>query len=203
MLKEDGLVPIAGRSVAFTLGAQACNGVTDVTGTAHCSILVGSVLGSVPITANFIGDAFYLPSSDHATAIVFAFPSRWRIRRRRCERRGRRDADLVEPQLGRANALSGGGAPPSFKGFAGTVSLPTSTPPAPAADRGRPSPGNSSSPPGTIPSFMGVLVAGTSAKSGSAISGNTASIVVVQVNPGYGPNPGHPGTGTVVAVYCQ
>jgi hypothetical protein len=40
------------------------------------------------------------------------------------------------------------------------------------------------------------------AKSGSATSGDTASIVVVQTNPGYAPNPGHPGTGTVVAQYC-
>ena len=50
---------------------------------------------------------------------------------------------------------------------------------------------------------MGVLVASTATKSGPQISGNTFRIVVVKVNPGYGPNPGHPGTGTIVAEFCH
>ena len=49
---------------------------------------------------------------------------------------------------------------------------------------------------------MGVLVASGVDKSGNTISGGVTSIVVVQVAPGYAGNPGHPGTGTVVAVYC-
>jgi hypothetical protein len=36
-------------------------------------------------------------------------------------------------------------------------------------------------------------------QSGSTISGDTVHIVVVQTKPGYQPDPGHPGTGTVVA----
>jgi hypothetical protein len=36
-------------------------------------------------------------------------------------------------------------------------------------------------------------------RAGSAITGKIAHIVVVQTNPGYQPNPGHPGTGTIVA----
>ena len=64
VLKEDGLVPIAGRTVDFTLGAQACSGVTNGSGVASCIIAVSSTLGgSIPITANFTGDAFYLPVS--------------------------------------------------------------------------------------------------------------------------------------------
>jgi hypothetical protein len=39
-------------------------------------------------------------------------------------------------------------------------------------------------------------------KSGSQISGNTVHIVVVKVDPGYQPNPGHAGTGTVEAQVC-
>jgi hypothetical protein len=63
-------------------------------------------------------------------------------------------------------------------------------------------PGNSSAPPsGPLPAFMGVIVADTISKSGRAIAGDTVHIVVVQVAPGYGPNPGDPGTGKVVAVY--
>jgi hypothetical protein len=50
---------------------------------------------------------------------------------------------------------------------------------------------------------MGVLVASTATKSGNTISGNTVSIVVVKVNPGYDPNSGSPGTGTLVATFCN
>jgi hypothetical protein len=50
---------------------------------------------------------------------------------------------------------------------------------------------------------MGVVVSSTINKSGSDISGNVPEIVVVKTNAGYAPNPGHPGTGSVVAVYCH
>jgi hypothetical protein len=49
---------------------------------------------------------------------------------------------------------------------------------------------------------MGVIVTSHAAKSGSRISGNTVHIVVVRVDPGYQPNPGHAGTGTVVIQVC-
>jgi hypothetical protein len=49
---------------------------------------------------------------------------------------------------------------------------------------------------------MGVIVASGTSQSGSTITGNTVHIVVVQTNPGYQANPGHEGTGTVVATYC-
>ena len=39
-------------------------------------------------------------------------------------------------------------------------------------------------------------------KQGSTISGTILHIVVVQVDPGYGPDPGHAGTGTIVATIC-
>jgi hypothetical protein len=39
-------------------------------------------------------------------------------------------------------------------------------------------------------------------KSGSTINGTWAKIVVVKTDPGYQPNPGHPGTGTIVATFC-
>jgi hypothetical protein len=49
---------------------------------------------------------------------------------------------------------------------------------------------------------MGVIVTSAASKSGSAISGDTPHIVVVKTNPGYLPDPGHPGTGTVVSQVC-
>ena len=49
---------------------------------------------------------------------------------------------------------------------------------------------------------MGVIVSSSITKSGSTISGNTPDIVVVKTNSGYAPDPGHAGTGTVVAQVC-
>jgi hypothetical protein len=100
-------------------------------------------------------------------------------------------------QWAKENSLSGGGAPPSFKGFAKNPAMPSCG--TPWSSR----PGNSSRPPsGPLPADMGVIVSSTITKSGSQISGNTQHIVVVKVDPGYQPNPGHPGTGTVEAQFC-
>jgi hypothetical protein len=65
-------------------------------------------------------------------------------------------------------------------------------------------PGNSAPPPpgSSIPSFMGVVVSSQITKSGNTISGDGPRIVVVQTDAGYQPDPGHPGTGTVVATFC-
>jgi hypothetical protein len=47
-----------------------------------------------------------------------------------------------------------------------------------------------------------VIVTSSYSKSGSTISGDTVHIVVVKTDAGYQPNPGHPGTGTVVQQAC-
>ena len=91
-----------------------------------------------------------------------------------------------------------GGAPSAFKGFA---DKPSSTPPS-CGGTWTTSPGNSASPVDTVPAYMGVAVSSSILKNGSVISGNIISIVVVVTDPGYGPNPGHPGTGTIIATYC-
>ena len=63
--------------------------------------------------------------------------------------------------------------------------------------------GGDSPPPATsVPSYMGVVVAGSATKSGSPISGNSVHIVVVKVDPSYAPNPMSHGTGTIVATFC-
>jgi hypothetical protein len=49
---------------------------------------------------------------------------------------------------------------------------------------------------------MAVIVSSSIGKSGSAISGDDVHVLIVQVNPGYGPQPSTPGTGTVVAQLC-
>jgi hypothetical protein len=100
-------------------------------------------------------------------------------------------------QWWRLNSPSGGPAPSSFKGFALSPKTPA------CGTNWSARPGNSSRlPAGPLPAYMGVIVTSQAAQSGSAISGDTVHIVVVKTNPGYQPNPGHPGTGTVVAQVC-
>jgi len=100
-------------------------------------------------------------------------------------------------QWWKLNSLSGGTAPASFKGFANEVE-------GGCGGRYTTDPGNSSDPPeGLLPPFIEVLVSSTVTKKGKVISGDVTAIVLVATNPGYRPNPGHAGTGTVVGVVCS
>jgi sugar lactone lactonase YvrE len=102
-------------------------------------------------------------------------------------------------QWAKQNSLSGGPAPRDFKGFAATLST---TPPA-CGSTWTSGPGNSTAPPGSVPSTMAVVVASRITQAGSTMSGNVTEIVIVKTNPGYQPDPGHVGTGTVVGLVCQ
>jgi uncharacterized repeat protein (TIGR01451 family) len=203
VLTEDGSVPIAGRLVSLTLGsggaAQSCSATTDGTGTGKCDISpVAQPLGPGTVAAGFAGDVFYLPASDGKATLIFAFLTSGSF-----VVGDKSDTGAVTfwgaPWAG-ANSLSGGGAPDSMKGFADTLS---STPPQCGGSwTGRP--GNSSAPPDApLPSYMAVLASSSVDKSGPTISGNIVAIVIVKTDPGYEPNPGHAGTGTVVAVLCH
>jgi hypothetical protein len=100
-------------------------------------------------------------------------------------------------QWWKLNSLSGGAAPASFKGFE------KSPPAVTCGTNWTTSPGNSPPPPsGPLPALIAVIVSSSIGKSGPTISGDTVQIVLVQTNPGYQPNPGHAGTGTVVARLC-
>jgi hypothetical protein len=50
---------------------------------------------------------------------------------------------------------------------------------------------------------MNVIAASSITESGSVINGNSRKMVIIQTDPGYGPDPGHTGTGTVTAVICD
>jgi hypothetical protein len=102
-------------------------------------------------------------------------------------------------QWAKNNHPSGGAAPNAFKGFADTT---TTTPPA-CGNTWTARPGNNSRPPARpLPTDMVVIVASKVTQKGSTISGNILHLVVVKVNPGYAPNPGHAGTGKVEGVVC-
>lgn len=93
------------------------------------------------------------------------------------------------------NPLSTGLAPAAFKGFADNASATCGSP-------WTTNPGNSSHPQATVSGLVPMIVASEISQSGSVISGDTAEVVLVQVDPGYAPDPGHPGNGTVEAVVC-
>jgi hypothetical protein len=92
--------------------------------------------------------------------------------------------------------MTGGLSPASFKGFENGNRSPW------CGQTWTTRPGNSSKPPSTIPAVMAVIVSSHITKSGPTISGNIVEIVLVRTDRGYGPNPGHAGTGTIIARVC-
>lgn len=204
-LTTDGTAPISNRTVTLTLGtgsiAQSCTGTTDATGSASCSLMVSQPLGASSVAASFAGDASYLPSSASASTVIFAYTSGGAFVVGD-QSVGPLAAAVGKPitfwgaQWAKVNSLSGGPAPNSFKGFENSVLQPI------CSTAWTTSTGNSSNPPSSIPSYTAMIVSNSITQSGSMISGNTPHVVIVKVDPGYASDPGHAGTGTVVAVLC-
>jgi hypothetical protein len=102
-------------------------------------------------------------------------------------------------QWWKLNSLSGGSAPPAFKGWANTVGGQPACGGTWTTD-----PGNSSDPPAApLAPVIEVIVTSSVKKSGRVISGDTTAVALVATDPGYAPNPGHAGTGTVVGFVCK
>jgi hypothetical protein len=199
--EDDGSPAIAGRSVTFTLGsgaaAQSCTALTDSAGRAACDIAaVAQPLGPGSVQAVFAQDAYYLASSDSASTIVYAFPSHGAFAVGEASATPGAPVTFFGAQWGSNNSLSGGAAPNAFKGFATTPGNPPTCGASFTAN-----PGDSGSPPSSVPSYMGTLVTSKVTKSGSNIVGTITRIVVVKTS-SYGPSPGAGGTGAVVAIVC-
>ena len=204
VLLEDNTTPIAGRTVTFTLGtgagAQTCSGVTNGSGIAVCSISpVAQPLGPGVVADTFAGDACYRPASASANTFLFAFPASGAFVVGDQSAQMGAKVTFWGAKWSKVNRPSGGAAPASFKGFAATLAAE----PPKCGITWTTGPGASSNPPATVPAYMGVLVSTKVVKSGSTISGDGKSIAVVKIDPGYAPDPGHAGTGTVVAVFCH
>jgi hypothetical protein len=198
----------SGQTIAFALGSQTCSALTNASGIAQCNVSVPSSLGLGPqtVTSSFAGDAYYRSSSDSDQVIVFAFPSRGAFVLGDNTVAAATSTSAVtwwDDAWWRLNSVSGGVAPDSFKGFAGSVAtLPTTSPAGTCGTTFRTLPGNSPPPTSGVPSYMGVLVASSVTKAGNAINGRWGKIVVVRTDAGYAPSPGRPGTGTIVATFC-
>jgi hypothetical protein len=100
-------------------------------------------------------------------------------------------------QWWKQDPLSTGSAPASFKGYDLSDASPW------CGQTWTTRPGNSPHPPQTVPGMMAVIVSSHIVQNGPVISGDVVGIVLVQTNPGYGPNPGHPGTGTIISTLCS
>lgn len=107
-------------------------------------------------------------------------------------------------QWDQMNPMSGmGPSPSSFKGFAGFENNFLGFPPPTCPSNWSSDTGNSTPPPpAPLPAVIGVIVSSNITQNGSVIEGNTVHIVIVQTNPGYAPDPGNPGTGTILGFLC-
>jgi len=205
-LLEDGTTAPApaGQSVTLSVGAQSCVGSADSAGNVSCTIPNVTVpLGPELLSAVFAGDTYYLPSSDASqTAIVFAFLPGGNFVLGNATVAAATPSTVVtfwSAQWSTLSSLSGAPAPAEFKGFASTFA--PSTPTCGGTWSGRS--GDCGYPPqGPLPSYLGVVVSSSVSKQGSSLSGDVAHVVVVKTSPGYSSNPGHAGTGTVVATFC-
>lgn len=198
-LLEDGMVPIQGRQVTFKLGTQTCGPAsTNPSGVATCTLTAMQPLGPGSVSATFSGDAYYRPASDARATVVFAFLTRGIF------------VAGAGPGFGTGSAvvfwgsgwakvndfLDEGGN--SFKGFAPSVS---SAPPT-CASTWTAHRGNSNGAPGMVPTYMAVAITADVLGRHGSLSGEIIEIVIVRTNSGYRPDPGHAGTGTVVAILC-
>jgi hypothetical protein len=181
-----------GSSVLATVALDSAGQATYTTTT--------FALGPHSISASYSGDANFTGSTSSALSqLVFAYlaPGGSFVIGDLNAVVGNR-VTFWDSQWEKSNQLSGGPASSSFEGFATS----TSTNPPSAGGTWTSEPG-SSNPPGSVPSYMAVIASSSVAKSGSTITGNIPLIVIVKTDSGYGPSPGHGGTGTVVAVIAR
>jgi hypothetical protein len=196
-LLEDGTTPVDGRTVTFTYGGtHTCTGTTSG-GVATCQIPAAS-LGPLTVSASFAADSYYATASAPGqTVYVYApTPGGGMFVIGDGSAAVGSNVTFWGSQWSKENSLSVGSAPSSFKGYA--LHATTTCGGTWSTD-----PGNSTPPPaGPLPSYIAVVVASSAAKSGAAISGHAVHVVVVKTASGYDGNPGHAGSGAVVATIC-
>jgi RHS repeat-associated protein len=205
---------LSGRTITFTFtfGSLTASAVTGADGVASATLTLpaSQPTGLAELRITFAGDACHLPAVTTAPVIVYQ-PSSFVIW-------GGNTPGLV---LGErlqfwgaqwSKQVTGGdyAAQADFKGYGTPVNPPLGICQANTHTTGTPQldpscwtskPGNST-PPATVEDYIGVIVSTAIAQDGSTIFGNVAALVVLQVDRTvtYGPDPGMPGYGTIVAV---
>ena len=187
----SAVLTVGNQPITLTLGTQSCSTVTDAAGRGSCTIAsVNQPLGPGVVTATFAGTSKYLASSTSAATLVYAYPAGGNF--------------VIAPNSGNVTfwgaqwaKINSINAPAAFKGYVNRPATPS------CGGTWSTDPGNSSQPPAAIPSYMAVIVSSSISQSGSNISGNVVKIAIVKTDAGYQGNPGHAGTGTVVAVICR
>jgi hypothetical protein len=206
MTANSGAAQISGRTLTFTLGsggsAQQCTATTS-SGVGTCTIpKVNQPVGPSSVSVSFAGDADYLPSSASASAMYYSYASTGGFVV------GDQSVGTVTPQTistgpsvtfwssawATANALSGGVAPTSFKGYETSLTVPS------VGGTWTVTSGNSSQPPKPpLPAYIGVIVASKVTQPGSRITGNVVHVVVLHITSAPNGTGSVAGVGTVVA----
>ncbi|HEV8579091.1 MAG TPA: Ig-like domain-containing protein [Thermoanaerobaculia bacterium] len=205
----DSLAPLAGKTVTFSVGGVTATAVTNANGVASTTITLGpqQLSGPSSLTVAFAGDTFYEPAFRTVAVTLYLSTSFviW----------GGNDAGL---ELGQrvnfwgaqweSQVLQGEYATnPSFKGLADPIDQIHICQPDATARSLTPTcwiskGGQTFPPPISVPAYIEVIVSTAIAKDGNDIYGNIAAAAVVKVDPQppYGPDPGKPGYGVIVAV---
>ncbi len=202
--------PIPNKRLNFRIGVVEVSSTTDANGVATAAVtLPAAATGPAQMRISFEGNECYNPASA-STEVVGYLPAAFVVW-------GGNAGGLSLGQRVNfwghswARQVSAGDykAHGDFKGYADTVNQFRICQPN-ARTGGTPQltdscwstkPGQSF-PPQSLPSYIGVIVTTSMDKSGARDYGNIAALVVVKVDPEpeYGPTPGKPGFGTILAV---
>jgi len=174
---------LQGHDVTFAAGGASCTASTNAAGDASCTLPAAALaLGPSTVTVRYDGDPLYSTSSGTSQAVVYGTPSGGLFVVG--DRSATGAVTFWSPSWWLRNALSGGPAPASFKGFA--TAVPGGWIASPGFDHS----------PASVPEWMAVLVANRIVKEGSLITATASRMVVVHAG-AY--DPGLVGEGTVVA----
>ena len=204
--------PVAGASLAFTLGLQGCSATTDINGIASCTISkVAQPLGPMSIATSFAGSNYYLPATASNSVLVFAYlPGGGSFVIADTAAQVGSEVMFWGSRWGRVNHPSGGPAPRRFKGFADSPAHPACgtgftahEARAHRDDDDDEEDGDGPRQPSNAPAYQAVIASSSIRKAHSSIVGDSRKIVIIKTAAGYAPNRGHAGTGTVVAVLCS
>jgi RHS repeat-associated protein len=202
----DGVEPLTGRMVTFTIGSVTATATTDAGGvaTANVNIPLSAGTGSIRLVASFAGDVSNVPASTSVPVILYQ-PQSFVIW----------GGNAVPPHIGdhvnfwgsqwdRQVTAGDYDNKADFKGWAtpvGSALVPCGVTGHADGKCWSSKPG-SSSPPASLERYISVIVSTSIVKNGSSIDGNIAAVVVVRVDasPVYGNDPGKAAYGTIVAV---